>query len=432
MSGAEEFHNPLGPSDFLGVSMRRKVIGKVVLPALDSSFVFRSYKIMPRAQNAHSYVNAAFLVQFNEQKDSVKSAKICFGGIDEYFVHAERLEKFLIGKNIFSNDVLQEACTTLKKEIKPDAVLPNASPEFRQHLAISLFYKFVLNTAQTDQIKPEFKSGAQVLKRELSSGQQQIDVNESKSKLYKRIPKVEGEIQATGETQYVNDIPKFQNELHAAFVLGDKVNGRIVNIDASEALKIPGVVAFYGAKDIPGFNNFMPLRFKDFNLVAEQVFCSDKLLYHGQPIGIVLAETFDLAYQARKLVKVEYAFDIKDEPIYPTFVEVMKAKAADRLFDVPKYYLKASEYGNDTKQTISGHFEIPSTQYHYHMETQQCLCVPNEGEMDVYSSSQWSDTAHIAVSEVLNVPANQLNFYVRRVGGAFGGKITRHGQVSEG
>lgn len=309
MSGAEEFHNPLAPSDFINISMRRKVIGKIVWPALDSSFVFRSYKIMPRAQNAHSYVNAAFLLQFNEQKDSIKSAKVCFGGIDEYFVHAEKLEKFLIGKNIYSNEVLQQACEILKKEVKPDAELPSASPEFRQHLAISLFYKFVLNTAPSDKIKSDFKSGAEILKRELSSGRQQIDVNEGKSKLYKRIPKVEGEVQCTGEAQYVNDIPKFQNELHAAFVLGDKVNGRVVNIDASEALKIAGVEAFYGAKDIPGFNNFMPLSFKEFHLVAEQVFCSDKLLYHGQPVGIVLAETFDLAYQARKLVKVEYAFD---------------------------------------------------------------------------------------------------------------------------
>lgn len=100
------------------------------------------------------------------------------------------------------------------------------------------------------------------------------------------------------------------------------------------------------------------------------------------------------------------------------------------MYDVPKYNLKASEYGTNTKQSISGHFEIPSTQYHYHMETQQCLCVPNEGEMDVYSSSQCSDTSQIAVSEVLNVPVNQLNFFVRRVGGAFGAKISRQGQVS--
>lgn len=311
MSGAtkEGEHNPLNPTDFINVSMRRKVIGKIVLPALNSSFVFRSYKIMPRAQNAQSYVNAAFLLQFNEQTNLIASARICFGGIDEYFVHAERLEKFLVGKDIYSNDVFKQACEVLKKEIEPDTVLPNASAEYRKHLAISLFYKFVLNTAPSGKVKAEFKSGAELLKREISSGTQEVEVNEGKSKLYKKVRKVEGEIQCTGEAQYVNDIPKYQNELHAAFVLGDKVNGRIKHIDASEALKIPGVAAFYSAKDIPGLNNFMPLRFSFHNFKIEEVFCSDKLLYHGQPVGIVLAETFDLAYRARNFVKVEYTFD---------------------------------------------------------------------------------------------------------------------------
>ena len=72
-----------------------------------------------------------------------------------------------------------------------------------------------------------------------------------------------------------------------------------------------------------------------------------------------------------------------------------------------------------------------STQYHHYMETQQCVCVPSEDGMDVYSSSQWIDTAQIAVSQCLKVPQHRLNFYVRRVGGAFGGKITRHAQVHE-
>lgn len=116
--------------------------------------------------------------------------------------------------------------------------------------------------------------------------------------------------------------------------------------------------------------------------------------------------------------------------MYPTIIDVLKADAKERLYDVPEYYLKASEYGTEIKHTISGHFEIPSTQYHYHMETQQCLCVPSEDGMDVYSSSQWSDTCQVAISEVLKVPVNTINTLVRRVGGAFGGKITRHAHIA--
>jgi xanthine dehydrogenase/oxidase len=72
---------------------------------------------------------------------------------------------------------------------------------------------------------------------------------------------------------------------------------------------LSGVAAFYSAKDIPGINNFMPLCFDGFNYDAEEVFCSGKLLFHGQPVGIILADTMELAYRARNLVNVEYFFE---------------------------------------------------------------------------------------------------------------------------
>lgn len=301
---------PLSPSDFVNISMRRKVIGKILFPALNpSTHAFQSYKIMPRAQNSYSYINAAFLLKFNDSRSLVESAKVCYGGVDEYFVHAEETEKFLAGKNIFANEILQETLEKLASEIKPDEeTLPPASADYRKNLSISLFYKFILSIAPAGLVDLKFKSGSEILKREVSTASQEFEFVESRSKLYQKIPKAEGDIQCTGEAQYINDLPPQHNELFAAFVLGEKVHGIVQNIDASEALKIEGVVAFYGAKDIPGLNNFMPLSF-DFNFDVEEVFCSGKLLYHGQPVGIILAETFDLAYRARNSVKVEYAFE---------------------------------------------------------------------------------------------------------------------------
>jgi xanthine dehydrogenase/oxidase len=217
--------------------MRRKVIGKIIFPALDSEgFVFRSYKVMPRAQNSFSYVNAAFLLKLDETRDSVADAKICFAGINQEFTHAERTEKFIKSKSIFTNEVLQQVLEKMASEIHPEANMPPASDEYRKNLAISLFYKFVLSIAPESSINPRYKAGSVVLKRELSSASQEFEYIESRSKLYKKIPKVEGDIQCTGEAQYINDLPPQYNELFAAFVLGDKVNGVIGNIDASDAM----------------------------------------------------------------------------------------------------------------------------------------------------------------------------------------------------
>jgi len=51
--------------DFLQTDMHHKIIYSVVLPALSDDYEYRSYKIMPRAQNAHAHINAGFLFKLD-------------------------------------------------------------------------------------------------------------------------------------------------------------------------------------------------------------------------------------------------------------------------------------------------------------------------------------------------------------------------------
>ena len=225
----------LNPKGFITLNMQKKLLTKIILPAYDPNrFIFRSYKIMPRAQNAHAYVNAAFLLEMENRK--IVSAKICYGGINPNFIHAEKTETFLIGKDLFENQSLQNALSTLDDEIRPDWILPDASPEYRKNLALAIFYKFVLNIAPEENVLKKFRSGGEILKRGLSSGTQTFDTYEKNWPLTKNIPKIEADAQCTGEAEYVNDIPIVSNELHAAFVTAKNVHGVIINIDASKAL----------------------------------------------------------------------------------------------------------------------------------------------------------------------------------------------------
>ncbi|XP_063699693.1 uncharacterized protein LOC134830217 [Culicoides brevitarsis] len=412
------------PSAFLNISMDNKVITKITLPPLPvESYIFRSYKIMPRAQNAHAYVNAGFLIQTNDKRDRAMKANIVYGGIRPEFIHATKLEKYLSGgKDLFNNASLQGATSLLASELKPDWVLPDPSPDFRKNLAIALFYKFILSISPDDVVAPQFKSGAEILKRPLSSGTQTFDTHPENYPLTKPIPKIEGVIQCAGEAQFVNDIPPQPHELWGALVLARKVGAKIVRIDATEALKIKGVHFFFSAKDIPGVNSFMTKKvmmvFED-----EEIFVGETVKYNGQPAGVILADTMELANFAADHVKIVYGTRAK-EPLYPTIKDVYKAEAFERLVDTD-FKTAATEEGNlDGTVTIKDRFEMAG-QYHFTMEAQSCVTIPSDEGINVYSATQWMDLTQICIADALNVPMSTVNVFTKRLGGGYGSKISR-------
>lgn len=232
------------PSEYLSLDMRQKVILNIVFPRYDPNrFIFRSYKIMPRAQNAHALVNAAFLFEFEQidGKKTIKSCRICYGGINPKFIHAEVTENLLIGVvDFYTNECLSKAIKSLQNELVPDSILPDAPAEYRQNLALALFYRFVLATAPSDQIQSAYASGQWPLERTLSSGSQTFQSNEKTYPLTQPALKYEGLIQCSGEAEYINDmfgnVPNADQELWAAFVPATQVHAKIVQIDASKAL----------------------------------------------------------------------------------------------------------------------------------------------------------------------------------------------------
>ncbi|XP_052872784.1 uncharacterized protein LOC128278155 [Anopheles cruzii] len=414
-------------ADYLSLNMHKKIILNVLLYPIDPAHtLLRTYKIMPRAQNAHAYVNATFLL--NIQHTIVKYATICYGGINPTFTHAKVLELFLAGKNIFDETVFQQALAVLEDSLEPDWALPDASPEFRKQLAVSLFYRAIMDIAQERNIpvNPFYSSGSEKVERALSSGQQSFDTVQANWPMTQCIPKVEGLAQTAGEADYIDDLPNQPRQLFGALVLATSPRCNILAIDPTEALNRPGVEAFYSAKDIPGSNNFMPPELG--NERIEQIFCSERVLYHGQPVGIILAETFDEAYQAAKLVKIDYS-PPDGQPILPTVQEVLKAGVTERIHRSDEVQIGERYETGKGAVSMRGSFDLPS-QFHLSMESQQCVCIPIEDGLDVYSSTQWVDICQIAIARALLVPENSLNFRIRRLGGAFGSKISRASQVA--
>uniref|UniRef100_A0A6P7EZ01 Xanthine dehydrogenase-like n=1 Tax=Diabrotica virgifera virgifera TaxID=50390 RepID=A0A6P7EZ01_DIAVI len=319
------------PQEFLRVDMTRRVIKNIILSTLDSSYKYATYKMMPRAQNAHAMVNAGFLVKL--KNNVVTYANIVYGGINPQFIHASKTEKFLIQQNLYKNDTLQKAFNSLKQELIPDWVLPDPTPEFRKNLAISLFYKFVLKTSPPNLVGARYKSGGTILTRALSTGVQQYGTDNKQWPLTQPIPKVESLAQTSGQIKYILDMPDIPHECHASFVTAKCVAGsKITNVDVSQALKIEGYVGYVDKKDIPGRNTCTPLDSSMGWSVEEELFCSGIVQYYNQPVGLVIAKTAQAAHMAASLVQVKYT--PPQNKYYLDVREVVADNVASRIHHV--------------------------------------------------------------------------------------------------
>lgn len=136
----------------------------------------------------------------------------------------------------------------------------------------------------------------------------------------------------------------------------------------------------------------------------EEVVSSGKILFYGQPVAILVAETERLAKLMAEKVKVTYKNVSTNPPILSIREAIKSPSAKDRI--VLNQEVKAKSKGTNVKKVIKGSFDIYS-QYHYTMETQTCVCVPIEDGLDVYPATQWMDLCNVAIADALNIPVNR-------------------------
>ena len=119
----------------------------------------------------------------------------------------------------------------------------------------------------------------------------------------------------TGRLRFTNDL-QLPGALHVRFVRSPHAAARVVSIDASAARAIPGVVAVLTARDLP-----VP----DIQAAVEArriMLALDTVLYAGQPVAAVLAESEAIAEDGVQAVEVDYE-------ALPAAVDVLDAMTDD-------------------------------------------------------------------------------------------------------
>ncbi|XP_052647513.1 aldehyde oxidase isoform X5 [Harpia harpyja] len=410
-----------------------EILVSVYIPHSRKGEYVSAFRQAPRRENALPITNAGMRVLFEEGTDSIKDLSIFYGGAVLTTICAKQTCWTLIGRH-WNEQMLDEACQLILKEIALPGSASSEKVDYKKTLVVSFFYRFFLEVLQSLRtmdpcrypgIPMEYRSVLQDFKTKIpQSIQIYQDIEPSQSPqdpVGRPIMHQSGIKHATGEAVYIDDLPSVDGELFLAVVTSSRAHAKIVSIDTSEALKGPGVFDIITAHDVPATNEFY------YSDGPEIVFARNKVICVGQIVCAVVADSDIHAKQAAAKVKIEYEVL---EPVILTIEEAIKHSS----FFEPKRKL---EHGNvdqafeTVDNIIEGEIHIGG-QEHFYMETQSVLAVPigEDKEMDVYVSTQHPAIIQEMVAASLGVPANRIMCHVKRVGGAFGGKLLKAGLLA--
>ncbi|MBD8679582.1 aldehyde oxidoreductase molybdenum-binding subunit PaoC [Sphingomonas sp. CFBP 13720] len=218
--------------------------------------------------------------------------------------------------------------------------------------------------------------------------------------------RIEGPLKVSGRATYAAefDVP---GTVYGVMVGATIATGRIVAIDAADARTAPGVL------DVIDYENAGPLALgEDHNvpmLAGPQV---DQL---GQAVALVVADSFENARAAARLVRVDYAenkgaFDLAGAARAPN-----KPESSHGHGDFATAFAAAPV-------TLDATYTTPD-HAHAMMEPHASIAAWDGDRLTLWTANQMVAWAQRDMAAILGIPCDAIRIVAHHVGGGFGGKL---------
>lgn len=237
----------------------------------------------------------------------------------------------------------------------------------------------------------------------------------------RRGPKVDGRSRITGHARFTDDL-KLPRMVYGKFVRSTEAHARIVSVDVSAALAIPGVVGYALGEELPKKYGVIPVA------QDETAMAIGKVRYIGEPIACIAAVDEETAHRAARAVKVEY------EPITPILtIEDALDKSKPVIHDQarkPSNILRRvfQDYGDVDKGFAEADLVIEDTydypgSAHVPLESHSGLAtLEPDGKITLWSSTQNPHYVHRDVAHALGMREQDIRLIKPAVGAGYGGK----------
>ncbi|CAL8080403.1 unnamed protein product [Orchesella dallaii] len=405
------------------VMQPHEILESIEIPLTQENEYVWSVKQARRREDDIAIVNSCMRVVVNPQSLEIEDASLVFGGMASTIKIAKKTSQFLLKKK-WSEKTFDIAANELYDEMKLEPSAPGGMVAYRQVLTQSFLTKFFLTASSWMSQKnilscqQNDKSATSPITQGDTSGVQLYQIVPKTQKVEDLIGRptvhLSGLKHATGEAVYTDDEIPLQGQLYGALVGSPIAHGKIISIDASKALALPGVVDFLSAKSIPADQNI-----QGFIIYDEEIFASEYVQSQGQTVGIIVASDPMTAEKASKLVEMKFEeltpiLTIDDAVAKESFHTIRKVRAGN-----------IDEAFKNADEILEGEIKMGG-QEHFYMELQSCIVTPNEDqEVDILIAAQGPDIVQRHVAKILKIPSNRIKVRCRRIGGSFGGKESR-------
>ena len=230
------------------------------------------------------------------------------------------------------------------------------------------------------------------------------------------INRVEGRLKVMGLAKYASEFP-VEKLVYAQGVNSTIAKGRITAIDTSEAKKQKGVlevITHLNAPRLKAFDKKMP----SYTLTTiAPVLQNAEILHYGQFVACVVAETFEQAQYASRLVKVTYQ---EDKPDIHLNKNRGKAYKPDEAADFKRGSIETGlrEAAVKVEETYT-----TSIEHQHPLELHAAIISWNNNKVKMYANQQILNEATISVSDTFMIPKENVQIIAPYIGGGFGSKL---------
>jgi len=235
----------------------------------------------------------------------------------------------------------------------------------------------------------------------------------------KDLDRVDGKAKVTGAAKYAAEY-NYPNLAYGIIAGSTIANGSIIAMDTKNAEQAPGVLTVITHLNLPKPPGYKSVTENEKPLSPKKeykVFADNIIRFNGQPIALVIADTFERAVYAASLVKAQY---VKKESHTDFNEERKTGKPIEGGDDFKNYVRGDADAYKKAPVKIEAEYTIP-IEVHNPIEMHAVTVVwEGDDKVTVYDKTQSLMDAQKNIMDLFNLPEKNVHIICHYIGGAFG------------